>query len=397
LNRKILFITTTNLATNPRLFKELLIAEEIFKSIDVVQFRLGNWSDEITNEIKLNFKKTEFIELSATRSPLLPWLLSSLIEMLLNFLYCDFYGLRFTSFSSNKRTILLNHFLNKNKKNYDWIIAHNPGAFFPSYTFANRTGCKFGLDIEDFHPGETNDIKKSKRMLKMMQNILPKANYCSFASPLIQKELEKLISYESKNWFTILNGFPKIEFKEPIQKNSRKLKIVWFSQNISPGRGLEKFISVINSLHNEIELHLIGDLSDENRLVLLHNDEGIIIHTPILQKELHQLIGDFDIGLVADPPLNRNRDLAITNKLIAYAQAGLFIVSVSSLGHNNFLNNSKLNFQIINYSEEEINNCMKKLIDDFHKKGFNKIEQFNVAQKFAWEEINFPLVETWKS
>jgi hypothetical protein len=395
--RRILFITTTNLATNPRLLKELQIAQQLFNRIDVIQFRLGNWSDEITDRIILNFKNTNFIQLNATRKPFLPWFCSSMIEFVLDKLYMNIFGLRLLSFSLNKRSILLNFVLNNNHKKYDWVIAHNPGAFFPAYKFSKRIGCRLGLDIEDYHPGETLNIKKSQRILKMMKLILPKANYCSFSAPLIQKEFEKEISHESTKWFSILNGFSISEFKEPMQNYSQKLKLVWFSQNISPGRGLEKFISVINVLQNEIELHLIGDLTEENRAVLLQNGDGIIIHDPISQKELHQFIGLFDIGIVTDPPLNKNRELAITNKLIAYAQAGLFIVSVSSLGQNDLLNRSKLEFQIINYSEEEINICLKKLINDHKIKGFNKMNQFNAAKIFAWEEINSPLMEAWKS
>jgi glycosyltransferase involved in cell wall biosynthesis len=395
--RKILFITTSNLATNPRLVKEIELANSLNFNCTVIQFKLGNWSDAMTDGIKLNFKNTNFIELNATRNPFLPWLFSSLIEMGFNLIYFEFFGLRLTSYSLNKRSILLNLKLNKNNKKYDWIIAHNPGAFFPAYTFSKRTECKLGLDIEDYHPGETNDFKKSQRMLKMMKEILPKANYCSFAAPLIQKELEKDISHESKKWFTILNGFSQSEFKVPTQKKSQKLKIVWFSQNISPGRGLEKFISVINSLHNDIELHLIGDLSNENRVLLLQNHEGIVIHNPISQKELHHFISQFDVGLVADPPNNKNRELAVTNKIIAFAQAGLFIVSVSSFGQNDFLYRSNLNYQIIKYSEEEIKSCLKKLKIDYQIKGINKLNQYNVAQKYAWEEINMPLIEAWNS
>ena len=71
---KILFITTTNLASNPRLLKELLIAENIFNYIEVIQFRLGNWSDVNTDTLKLSLKNTVFTELSAIRKPFLPWL-----------------------------------------------------------------------------------------------------------------------------------------------------------------------------------------------------------------------------------------------------------------------------------------------------------------------------------
>lgn len=396
-NKNILFLTTTNLASNPRLCKELQIAEEIFDSIDVVQFRLGNWSDEITDSIKLNFKKTNFIELSATRNPFFPWLFSSLIEMGLNLIYFELFGLRLTSYSLNKRSILLNLKLNKNKKKYDWIIAHNPGAFFPAYTFSKRTECMLGLDIEDYHPGETNDFKKSQRMLKMMQKVLPKANYCSFASSQIQIEVEQQLGGGMRNWFTIINGFPREEFITPIEDNSEKLKLIWFSQNIAENRGLEYFIKAANELNNEIELHLIGSLTKENSEKLLTNSNGIYIHDPLSQRELHVFISRFDIGLAIEPCKDFNNSISLSNKLLAYAQAGLYVIATPTIGQLGFLNNSNLNYSIVNLEEAEIFNCLKTMLQTKRINKLNKQEQFKNAQKYAWEEINMPLIEAWNS
>lgn len=395
--RKILFITTSNLATNPRLVKEIELAISLNFSCTIIQFKLGNWSDEITNGVKLNFKKTEFIELSATRNPFLPWLLSSIIETVLNFIYFSFFGLRLTSFALNKRSILLNRYLRKNKKKYDWIIAHNPGAFFPAYTFSKITRCKLGLDIEDYHPGETNDSKKSQRMLKMMENILPKANYCSFASSQIQNEVEQQLACNKRNWHTIINGFPREEFITPIEDNSEKLKLIWFSQNIAENRGLEYFIKGVNKLHNEIELHLIGNLTKENSEKLLTNLKGIYIHTPMSQRELHVFISQFDIGLAIEPCKDFNNSIALSNKLLAYVQAGLYVIATPTIGQLGFLNNSNLNYSIVNLEEAEIFNCLKKLLQTKHLNRLNKQEQFKNAQKYAWEEINIPLIKVWNS
>lgn len=394
---KFLFITSSNIACNPRLLKELQLAIQLGKSCTVLQFKLGNWTDSKTDQLKNSLRNVQFIEFSALRTPFFKWLYTSLAEKVLSILPSTLLSIKLQAFSLSKRTIIINKFLKNHLDHYDWVIAHNPPTFYPALIFSSKIGAKFGLDIEDYHPGETNDLKQSQKMLRLMKMILPKADYCSFAAPLIQEEVQKYITHESKKWFTILNGFSKIEFKEPKQKNSQKLKIVWFAQNINPSRGLEKFISVVNLMHNDIELHLIGDLSKKNRAVLLQNDEGIIIHNPVSQKELHQFIGRFDIGLVADSPINRNRDLAITNKLIAYAQAGLFIISVSSLGHNELLYRSKLQFQIINYTEKDINYCLRNLINNFKLQGFNKVKQFNAAQKYAWEEIKMPLIKVWNS
>jgi hypothetical protein len=390
-------VTTTNLGSNPRLLKELDLAYTIGHECDVIEFSLGNWSDEITDSLKLSFRNTNFIELNATRNPFLPWLFSSIIEKVLNFIYFGFFSLRLTAYSLNKRSILLNLNLNKNKKQYDWIIAHNPGAFFPAFTFSKRIGCKLGLDIEDYHPGETNDFKKSQRILKMMQNILPKANYCSFASLQIKNEVEQQLAGNTRNWLTIINGFPREEFISPIEDNSEKLKLIWFSQNIAENRGLEYFINATNKLYNEIELHLIGNLTKENSEKLLSNLNGIYIHEPLSQRELHVFISRFDIGLAIEPGKDFNNSIALSNKLLAYVQAGLYVIATPTFGQLGFLNNSNLNYSIVNLEEAEIFNCLKKLLQTKHLNRLNKQEQFKNAQKYAWEEINMPLIEAWNS
>jgi len=46
--KKILFLTSTNLASNPRLLKELRLAVTHGYDCTVMQFQLGNWSDTAT-------------------------------------------------------------------------------------------------------------------------------------------------------------------------------------------------------------------------------------------------------------------------------------------------------------------------------------------------------------
>ncbi len=397
MKRSVLFITTSNLASNPRLFKELCLAMNCFDNIEVVQFSLGGWSDKITEKLKWDFPGVSFIELSATRRPFLTWVLSTLQESVLNKINYKWLDCRLLSFSLNKRSIILSRYLRQNKKKNDWVIAHNPGAFYPAYEFANRMNCKLGLDLEDFHPGEyTPNSIMSLRMLEMMKYILPRAHYCSFAAPLILKEFEFNIPNNTKKWFTVINGFPQTEFIKPLPIKTEKIKIVWFSQNITPGRGLEKFINVIPEFSDVIEFHLIGDLSSSNRELLLRSNSEIKIHPPMLQNALHEFLSCFHVGLATDPPINKNRELAITNKLIAYAQAGLFIVSIYAQGQNEFLKQSGLNFKIIVDEENQIRQCLLELVEYHRKARFNPLLQFEIAKKYSWETISLELIEVWK-
>jgi glycosyltransferase involved in cell wall biosynthesis len=395
--RSALFISTSNLASNPRLLKELGLAMNYFDEIEVIQFSLGGWSDRITEKLKRDFPVISFVELSATRKPILPWALSTIQQLLLKKINYKWLNCKLIAFSLNKRSIILSRYLGQNKNHYDWIIAHNPGAFYPAYEIANRINGKLGLDIEDYHPGEYIHTAMSERMLEMMKCILPQAHYCSFAAPLIQKEIESKIPNKTQRWFTVINGFSQGEFTElSLPKKSDKIKMVWFSQNITPGRGLEKFIQVMSEFKDVIEFHLIGDLSATNKDLLFKSNAEIIIHSPMLQTALHEFLSSFHVGLATDPPINRNRELAITNKLLAYAQAGLFIVSISAQGQNEFLEQSGLNFTILENEENQIKQCLNGLVEYYRKDKFNSRSQFDIAKKYSWESINSELIEVWK-
>ncbi len=370
---------------------------ELFHEIDVVQFSVGGWSDEITEKLKKDFHKVNFVELSAKQKPFLNWFLTSVQQLLLKQINYKWLNVKLLSFSLNKRTIMVTRYLRKKNNQYDWVVAHNPGAFFPAFEYSNRNNCNLGLDIEDYHPGEYTNSLLSLRMLEMMKIILPKADYCSFAAPLIQLEVEKHIANHSSNWFTVINGFTQSEFIQPTRTKSAKLRVIWFSQNINPGRGLEKFISVMGEFKEDIELHLVGELSDDNRKLLFKNSHDFIIHAPMKQLELHQFLSTFTVGLVTDPPINRNRELAITNKIIAYSQAGLFILSISADGHNEFLNESELNYRIVENDKREIRQALLYLISNYSTIVDNQYKKYEYAQINAWESINGKLIETWQN
>ena len=385
------------MATNPRLVKELHLARSVFKKIDVIEFSLGGWSDGLTKILKLDFPDIDFFDLSGTRKPWWRWFFVSIIEKISKNIHINLLDINYIAYSLNKRTIILNNYVSNLEGNYNWVIAHNPGAFYPAFQLAKKYNSKLGLDIEDYHPGEYNDSDLTNRMLKMMEYVLPKADYCSFAAPLIQLEVEKHIPNHSSNWFTVINGFPQSEFTEPKGIKYAKLRVIWFSQNISTGRGLENFISVMGEFENDIELHLVGELSNENRKLMFNSRHNFIIHAPMKQMELHHFLATFTVGLVTDPPINRNRELAITNKIIAYSQAGLYILSVSADGHDQFLTESELNYRIIENKKKEIRQALVYLISNHDAIKNCQHKQYKYACVNSWEAINRKLTETWQN
>jgi glycosyltransferase involved in cell wall biosynthesis len=292
---------------------------------------------------------------------------------------------------------LLNKVLAKIDKNYDWIIAHNPGAFSPAAALAERRGSNLGIDVEDYHLGETTVLSQQKKIQAFMISTLNKAKYCSYAAPLIESFTQKLIPSFSGVSITLINSFEGIDFLLPQEAEPMTpLQLVWFSQNIDKGRGLEEVIPVINSLHKEVELHLVGNLTPSFNELYLKNKSGIVVHGPMFPQQVNLFLSRCDIGLAIDVPVNFNRQIALTNKIIAYAQAGLFIMATPTDAHRLFLESSKLEYIISDYTETSFSNCLKQLVANKEKLRKGKTERFRHGRQYDWEKKSNTLLSIWQ-
>lgn len=395
--KSILFLTSTNLAANPRLLKELQLATANGFSATVVQFTVGNWSDRMTQELQQQFSEVTFVQLSALRKPLLPWLLSTVLHNISNRIPITVQNDWMLSISAGKRSFLLLQQLKKLKKKHDWVVAHNPAAFYPACWFAKKNKAKLGIDVEDYHPGETTNAKASSTMKQLMQRVLPAAAYCSYAAPLIAAEVQKDIPGLKNLQLTLLNGFDGAEFVKPVTTADESLKLVWFSQHIDAGRGLEQVIPVVNELYPKVELHLTGQLNKGFEAKYLTDKTGIVLHQPMPQKQLHLFLSEFDAGLATDLPVNRNRDIALTNKIIAYAQAGLAVAAMHTSAQDLFLKQSDLFSVQMENNRLSVHSALLNLYQKKKSGELNRQEQFQKGQRFAWQHISKPLLSIWNN
>ncbi len=392
--KKFLFITTTNLVTNPRLLKELELVTKNGHFATVMLFELGNWSSVLNRKKMDTFTGVDFITLSANKSPFLPWLLGSLLEKYLRFIPYKFLPLLGLSLAVSKRSFLLLRTLKKVTGKYDWVIAHNPGSFYPALKASKQTQSKLAIDIEDYHPGETNVKYLHDITLHLMSAILPKSEYCSFASPLIMKEIQENILFQKTKILVILNSFPQHEFITPLKLDSRALQLVWFSQNIDFGRGLEILIPEIDKLYPLLELHLIGNTNSEFYERVLKGKKGIKLHSTLAQLDIHSFLASCDVGLAIDMPVNLNRKLALTNKIIAYTQAGLHILATDTPAHLSFLQKME-EFTLVNSDMSNINIALKNILSDISSLRNNRLKRYKDGYNYNWELESKKLFQLW--
>lgn len=406
-----MFISSVNLTTNPRILKEIKLAVQLGKEVSFIGFRLGNWSDKIEEKhkeelsglINLNY-------LDATRTNFIQWLISTLFEKLARLLY----PLNKSSFFLNylghsKRSYILNCYLeNNNLKKPDIIIAHTLGTLYPAYKYAKKNKIPFAFDVEDFHPGEKIhiDIKNEKqRRIFLLKKILPHAKYVSCAAPLIASEVHDLLKAinKSKDFIiTVNNAFSNNEFTKPIDieiENTTRLKFIWFSQNISFGRGLEIIIPILAKYAQFISLELVGRMDSVfYEQFIQSNVSWIKITEPLNQVALHQYLSKFDIGLAIEMnTADYNREIALTNKLIAYFQSGLYVFSTNTKAQSAFLGNQSEHGICVGQSNEELKNGLEFVL--LHKKEIlnNKQKRFQQAKSFDWETESDKLIVKWNN
>lgn len=363
----------------------------------MICFEFNNWSYAFNQQIKDEFTTAGVVlhVLQAGRKPFTTWLLSVATEKIAR-MVSRFVPVKkhLLAMAGSRRSSLVLSALKK-IKNADWVIGHNPGTLWPTLKAAEKFNCQAGFDVEDYHSGEGNNVHLQNLTKRLLQQVLPQMNYVSFAAPLFRKEVSNDLGGEGKNWITILNYFPEGEFEHPMGIEE-PLKLVWFSQNIGSGRGLEFVLPVIKSLGGEAELHLIGNINSGFYNQHVKGVDNIHVHTSIPQKELHSQLRNYDVGLALEMATDRNRELCLTNKLLAYMQAGLYVLASDTPAQKDYLEKFSTHGISINIRiESESEMTLKKLIKEKNLIRAGKLNRFQIFREINWENESLKLTNQW--
>jgi len=401
------------------LTKELNLALTKGFRVTALGFTLGNWGDtasmgirkQLENDHRDNFK---WIELDATPSHWFGWFLWGLSEKLARKIYPFFKNNIFINALANtRRAVQLVRAANRSGFRPDLIIAHNMGTLYPAYRLGKIRNIPFIFDIEDYHPGESvskdKDNEKKRREF-LLRKLLPIAKAITSASPLIEKYTLNLIGGHP-NHKVILNSFPDSEFSSPIiQKSNQEepLKLTWFGQKIGPGRGLEQLFRALADLSKldlaPIYLTLIGDWDPKFKndvflpLQKTIDNTSFMVQTwePIPQRELHLQLGHYDIGLAMELiGTDLNRQLCLTNKIMAYAQAGLYILATDTGAQSRFINQDPNRGVLCGQSSSEIHQALEKIIKNREAIISGKGDRYKNGRKLCWEQAATKLSGLW--
>jgi glycosyltransferase involved in cell wall biosynthesis len=140
-----------------------------------------------------------------------------------------------------------------------------------------------------------------------------------------------------KTVHVLYNGFSEKE-NAPIESAIKPgPSLVWFSQTIGPGRGLETALKAMERLHTKVELHLIGECVEGYDLALkklfpFEQGHQLVIHSAVKHHELVSILTQHSIGLAIENKFPESRNQTITNKILQYLQAGIKVLATDTEG-----------------------------------------------------------------
>lgn len=391
----ILFLTTVNLTANPRLLKELDLATRSGFSATVVLFRIGNWGDGNDRRLMQRFPDARFVLLSALRRPFGLWLLGTLLERVARVAcrYIDHPTVH--AMASGKRYLLLRRSVDRLEGRFDWVVAHNPAAFHPALLAARRFGARIGIDIEDYHPAETADPRLARSMRLLLRTCLSEAYYATYAAPLIREACDRETGRPLGPAPVVLNTFPRSEFPAPEKPPTGPLRLVWFSQHVARGRGLELVLPAVARSEGEVELHLYGLPDPGFRRDHLDGTPHVTLHGTLPQAELHAALTAYDVGLAIDVLSDGNRDLAVTNKFIAYLQSGLFLAVTETRAQRLQLAGFAEHGILFHPDSEAFARLLEGLVAGKSRIRSERNRRYAAAARLDWGVESGKLVEIW--
>jgi glycosyltransferase involved in cell wall biosynthesis len=223
-------------------------------------------------------------------------------------------------------------------------IAHSESATWVAKQLLDR-GRRVGVDMEDWFseqdlPSESRRGRPLSSLKNLEEVLLKKCAYKVCPSRVMSEALAK--AYQCDPPSVVYNVFPwsercRLDGQIKDRRDCSIPSIHWFSQTVGPGRGLEDLFAALSLISFDCEIHLRGGLTAEGRRWLNQItpnawSKRVFVHALVHNEELLSRIVEHDVGFAGEPISPRNRDLAVTNKIMYYLLGGLAVVASDTAG-----------------------------------------------------------------
>jgi glycosyltransferase involved in cell wall biosynthesis len=222
----------------------------------------------------------------------------------------------------------------------DLIYGGTTGALAAIAAAAHRSRTPYALDLEDFHSAETNGPDAAfvgALATRIEQAVLGEAVFLTTSSEAIAEAYHQrygVLPSVVHNTFPLPAQPPDFTRVDP-----GTLRLYWFSQTISAGRGLEDAVAALVRSGVRAELTLRGrphsGYIDALRRLAADAPRITVIHQPPAAPDaMVALARGYDIGVALDHSTPLNRALCMPNKAFTYILAGLAVAMSDTPGQH---------------------------------------------------------------
>ena len=274
--------------------------------------------------------------------------------------------------------------------NADLYIAHLEFGFFIGKKLIEKKR-KVAFDFEDWYSRDYLVANRPVRLLQSLEHFaLQFGEYCSCPSVSMANAIQQ--AYKSKKPIHIIyNGFSQKESLDTanISREKKSNTIVWFSQTIGPGRGLETLCKALHFVDEVAEIHLLGMIDKKFREELssifpFNKGHKLEFHSPVTHDELCLFLQRFSTGLALEERQPESRDKTITNKVLQYLQAGLQVIATRTEGQVELSGDFRQGMILIPSDEQtDWSKTISACLHTSHPGIKEQVHIFN--QKYSWE------------
>jgi glycosyltransferase involved in cell wall biosynthesis len=262
-----------------------------------------------------------------------------------------------------------------------------------------RAGAHVGVDMEDWFSEDLLPQARRGRPLRLLRELERELLlHCAYSACPSRAMSEALAAeYGCKPPTVVYNAFPLAEqaATDSLRKDRRDTSIgsiVWYSQTIGPGRGLEDLAAALVLLDRDIEVHLRGRIMPGieewiRRQIPQRHQPRVFFHPPVPNNELLSRVAEHDIGFAGEMNYCRNRELTVTNKLLHYLLGGLAVVASDTAGQREVATRARGAVSLYKSGNpRELARALTALLDSPERLNSAKHAALDAAQRtFCWD------------
>jgi len=218
----------------------------------------------------------------------------------------------------------------------DLTVAHSASTLWVARELMRR-GRKVAIDFEDWFSREHENApwNPDKVVARIEKEVLAGASHATCTSQVMAEAIGRA---HGRKPDVIYNVFPLADAPQPAPEPGPKgPKVLWISQALGPGRGLELLADALGYCKPTFHVTLVGNSQGNyqeelGRKIPQAWKDRVRFQGQVKDREVLALVAQHHIGLALEMGKPESRSLTITNKMFQYLLGGLAVVATTTAG-----------------------------------------------------------------